>query len=190
MRFHLVFLLHKWPQNNDHLSATATFLSLLGGRCSQVWLYTQSFLVIQKRKIRKTSKSQSYQNLMSSFFWFLLLSLSVCSIIKYCLCFKMAKLNSEKRKKSLFYEEKSLVGLTLVPFPENFDLCNYICSNSNSSYFASMHMWHVGPPLKLVLWSEFTCCSGLVSRTENPRYRPPSLSCHVKLSNSQSSLYH
>ncbi len=28
------------------------------------------------------------------------------------MCFKMAKLNSEKRKKSSFYEEKSLVGLT------------------------------------------------------------------------------
>jgi hypothetical protein len=30
---------------------------------------------------------------------------------KYCLCNRMAKLNSKKRKKSLFYEEKSLVGL-------------------------------------------------------------------------------
>jgi hypothetical protein len=56
--------------------------------------------------------SQSYQNLISLFLRFLLLSLSVCSIRKYCLCFKMAKLNSGKRKKSLFYEEKSLVGLT------------------------------------------------------------------------------
>ncbi len=47
------------------------------------------------------------------FFWFSLLSLSVCRIRKYCLCFKMAKLNSEKHKKSSLYEEKSLVGLTL-----------------------------------------------------------------------------
>ncbi len=55
--------------------------------------------------------SQSYQTLISSFFRFLLLSLSVCSIEKYCLYIKMAKLNSKKRKKSSFYKEKSLVGL-------------------------------------------------------------------------------
>ncbi len=57
-------------------------------------------------------RSQSYQNLISSFFRFLLLSLSVWSIQKYYLCFKMAELNKEKLKKSSFYEEKSLVGLT------------------------------------------------------------------------------
>jgi hypothetical protein len=39
------------------------------------------------------------------FFRFSLLSLSVCSIRKYCLYFRMAKLNS-KNKKSSFYEEK------------------------------------------------------------------------------------
>ncbi len=55
------------------------------------------------------SRSQSYKNLISLFFRFLLLSLSVCSIRQYCLCYKMVKVNS---KKSLFYEEKSLVGLT------------------------------------------------------------------------------
>jgi hypothetical protein len=43
-----------------------------------------------------------------------LLSLSVCSIRKYYIYFKMAKLNPKKKKKSSFYEEKSLVGLTLV----------------------------------------------------------------------------
>jgi hypothetical protein len=58
------------------------------------------------------SRSQSYKNLISSFFRFLLLSLSVCSIRKYFLCNKMAKHQSKKQKKSLFYEEKSLVGLT------------------------------------------------------------------------------
>ncbi len=56
--------------------------------------------------------SQSYQTLISLFFRFLLLSLRVCSIGKYCLYIKMAKLNSKKRKKSLFYKKNSLVGLT------------------------------------------------------------------------------
>ncbi len=50
--------------------------------------------------------SQSYKNLISSFFRFLLLSLSVCSIRQYCLCCKMAMLNSEKRKKSSFLRRK------------------------------------------------------------------------------------
>ncbi len=45
---------------------------------------------------------------------FLLLSLSVCSIGKYCLYVKMTKLNSKKRKNFSFYEEKSLVGLTPI----------------------------------------------------------------------------
>jgi hypothetical protein len=56
--------------------------------------------------------SQSYQTLISSFFRFSLLSLSACSTGKYCLYIKMAKLDSQKQKKFLFYEEKSLVGLT------------------------------------------------------------------------------
>jgi hypothetical protein len=57
--------------------------------------------------------SQSCQTLISSFFRFSLLSLSVYSIRKYSLCFKMAKLNSKKmEKKSSFYKEKSLVRLT------------------------------------------------------------------------------
>jgi hypothetical protein len=58
------------------------------------------------------SWSQSYQTLISSFIIFSLLSLSVCGIRKYCLCFEMDKLNSKNGKKSSFYEEKSLVGLT------------------------------------------------------------------------------
>jgi hypothetical protein len=43
-----------------------------------------------------------------------LLSLSVCGTREYCLYFEIAKHNSKKHKKSLFYEEKSLVGLTPV----------------------------------------------------------------------------
>ncbi len=50
--------------------------------------------------------------MISSFFRFSLLSYSVCRTGKYCLYIKMAERNSKKRKKSLFYEEKSLVGLT------------------------------------------------------------------------------
>ncbi len=45
------------------------------------------------------------------FFCFLLLSLSVCSMRKYCLYFEMAKLKSKNWK----IEEFSLVGLTPVP---------------------------------------------------------------------------
>jgi hypothetical protein len=52
------------------------------------------------------SRSQSYKNLISSFFRFLLLSLSVCSIRQYCLCYKMAKLNSEKWKKIFVLRRK------------------------------------------------------------------------------------
>ncbi len=40
------------------------------------------------------------------FFRFLLLSLSVCSIRKYCMCYKMAKLNSKKRKKIFILRRK------------------------------------------------------------------------------------
>ncbi len=57
-------------------------------------------------------RSQSYQTLISLFFRFSLLRLSVCNVRKYRLRFKMAKLNSEKWKKSLFYGEKRLLGLT------------------------------------------------------------------------------
>ncbi len=68
----------------------------------------------------KISRSQSYQNLISSFFQFLLLSFRVCSIRKYFLHFEMAKLKSKKLNKSSFYEAKSLVGLT----PGLFFLCH------------------------------------------------------------------
>jgi hypothetical protein len=58
------------------------------------------------------ARCQSYQTLISLFLGFSLLSMSVCKIRKYCLCFEMDKLSSEKRKKSSFYEESSMVGLT------------------------------------------------------------------------------
>ncbi len=52
--------------------------------------------------------------------------LSVCSIGKYCLYIKMAKLSSKKQEKSSFYKEKSLVGLTPgsvpVPVPANISV--------------------------------------------------------------------
>ncbi len=71
--------------------------------------YKKSYFIRKYGKIE--TLSQSYKNLISLFFIFLLLSLRVCSIRKYCLCYKMAKLNSEKQKQSSFYEEKSLVKL-------------------------------------------------------------------------------
>ncbi len=73
----------------------------------QIWII--SFVLCF---VFSTIRSQSYKTLMSSFFRFLLLSLSVCRTGKYCLYIKLAKRNSKKRKKSLFYEAKSLVGLT------------------------------------------------------------------------------
>jgi hypothetical protein len=51
-------------------------------------------------------ESQSYQTLISLFFRLLLLSLSACSIEKYCLCIKMAKLSSKKRKKIFVLQRK------------------------------------------------------------------------------------
>ncbi len=86
------------------------------------------------------SWSQSYKNLISSFFRFLLLSLSVCSIRKYCLCYNMAKLNSEKQKKSSFYEEKSLVGLTL-------DLNRWNRLYEWKSPYFNTHLYGVGKTL-------------------------------------------
>jgi hypothetical protein len=59
-------------------------------------------------------RSQSYQTLISLFFRLSLRSLSACSIEKYCLYIKMAKLSNKKRKKSSFYKEKSLLRLTPI----------------------------------------------------------------------------
>jgi hypothetical protein len=58
------------------------------------------------------TRSQSYQTLISSFFQFLLLSLAISKYRQYFLMLQTLKLNNEKWKKSSFYEEKSLVGLT------------------------------------------------------------------------------
>jgi hypothetical protein len=71
-----------------------------------------------KKKILTKPWSQSYQTLISLFFRFLFLSLSVCSIRKYSLYFEMANLNSKKRKTSSFYGEKSLVGLNPRGYPQ------------------------------------------------------------------------
>jgi hypothetical protein len=57
-------------------------------------------------------RSQFYQTLFFFIFQFLLLSLSVCKIKNYALTIKSPSLIAKKEKKSLFYEEKSLVGLT------------------------------------------------------------------------------
>jgi hypothetical protein len=64
--------------------------------------------------------SQSYQTLISSFFQFLLLSLAISKYRQYFLMLQTLKLNNKKWKKSLFYKEKSLVGLT----PEDEKICN------------------------------------------------------------------
>jgi hypothetical protein len=90
----------------------ATSESMNKGRESKCKIFVYSSMVRTFGR-EKESWSQSYQTLISSFFRFLLLTLTVCSIRKYYLYFKTAKLNPEKRKKSSFYEEKNLVGLTL-----------------------------------------------------------------------------
>jgi hypothetical protein len=83
-------------------------------KCLQTWrgpkwgLIEKMWTSLRKLKKKKmVSRCQSYKNLISSYF-----SLSVCRTGKYCLYIKMAKRNSKKLEKSLFYEEKSLVGLT------------------------------------------------------------------------------
>jgi hypothetical protein len=55
-----------------------------------------------------SSRSQYYKNLISSFFRFLKLSLSVCSMRKYYLSFKMPKLNSKKNIKNLHFTKKKV----------------------------------------------------------------------------------
>ncbi len=65
-------------------------------------------LEVQKKPSAKNTTIRS-----QLFFQFSLLSLSVCSIRKYFLYLKRANLNSKNQKKSVFNEEKNLVGLTL-----------------------------------------------------------------------------
>ncbi len=70
--------------------------------------------------------SQSYQILISLFFRFLLLSLAISKYIQYFLMLQTLKLSNKKRKKSSFYKEKSLVGLT--PMYQKDSLRNCIVS--------------------------------------------------------------
>ncbi len=56
---------------------------------------------------------QSYQTLIFLLSRFLLISLSVCSLKNIVCTLKWPSLTVKKQKKSSFYEEESLVGLTL-----------------------------------------------------------------------------
>ncbi len=67
---------------------------------------------MRKNFILGFNKSQSYQILISLLLRLFLLSLFILKNRQYFLMLQTLKLNNEKRKKSLFYEEKSLVGLT------------------------------------------------------------------------------
>ncbi len=58
-------------------------------------------------------RSQSYQTLISLFFWFLLLlGLAISKYRQYFLMLQTLKFYNKKRKKILLYNEKNLVGLT------------------------------------------------------------------------------
>ncbi len=83
------------------------------------WLSTFCILRLPKQnKIQEVThtKSQSYQTLISFFFRFSLLSLSVCDIWNWWNCFRTVKHNrkTKQKKQCPFYEEKSLVGSTLT----------------------------------------------------------------------------
>jgi hypothetical protein len=113
----------------------------------------QIFFELKKpRKIvdKIDPRSQSYQTLISPFFSFLLLSLSVCGTRKYCLCFEMAKLNNKKQKKSLFYKEKSLVGLTpgLLPLPRLLPRCHHLLRQQRP--WLSSHPSEARPSVEVV----------------------------------------
>ncbi len=86
-------------------------------------------------------RSKSYKNLISSFFKFSLLSLSVCRTGKYCLYIKMAKHYSKKWKKSSFYEEKSLVGLTPELIINEILEMKFVLSAKTSVTFLSVFFW-------------------------------------------------
>ncbi len=62
--------------------------------------------------------SQSYQIFISLFFGFLLLSSAILKYRQYFLILQTLKLTNKKQKKSLFYQEKSLVGMTPGHFLE------------------------------------------------------------------------
>ena len=58
--------------------------------------------------LKDQTRSRSYQTFIFPVFWFLLLSLRVCSIWKKCVYCTMAKLSSKKQN----WRKKSLVGST------------------------------------------------------------------------------
>ncbi len=92
------------------------------------------------------SGSQSYLTLISSFFQFFLLSLAILKHRQYFCMLQTLKLNNKKWKKSLFYEEKSLVGLAPGLSIASFYICllsTYlrlsICPLVCPSYCPSFH---------------------------------------------------
>ena len=72
--------------------------------------FKRPFLLVTSQ-YKKSSRSQSYQTFIFPVFWFLLLSLKVCSIWIKCVYCTTAKLSSEKLKNSSFTKKKSLAGL-------------------------------------------------------------------------------
>ncbi len=85
--------------------------------------------------------------MISSFFRFSLFSLSVSSIRKYYLYFKVAKFNCKKTGKISFYEQKSLVGL--IPRVITFTL------KLNALHWSIVEKpWSFGKPLD---WTSGEC---------------------------------
>jgi hypothetical protein len=91
---------------------------------------------------------QSYQTLISLFFWFLLLSLAISKYKQYFLMLQTLKLNNKKRKKSSFYEEKSLVGLTVLRTHMSYHAAQiYFLKNLNYIFFISFYKFSIGVSL-------------------------------------------
>ncbi len=93
------------------------YLALFSNLFITSFYCTYFTLDVQIRCVRSSnifflSLSQSYQTLISSFFGCTLVSLAISNYRQYFLMLQTLKLNNKKRKKSLFYKEKSLVGLT------------------------------------------------------------------------------
>jgi len=80
----------------------------LGFYILAIMLFSLPYVFLSLSYIR----CQSYQIVFFFDFQFLMLSFSVCNIWKKCIYYKMAKVNSEKRKYFSFTKKKSLVGLT------------------------------------------------------------------------------
>ncbi len=78
------------------------------------------------RNLLYLCRSQSYQTLISQFFRFSLLSLSIWITRKYCLCFEMAKLSSKKWKKIFVLRRKKFGRIdsrTIICFKVKIQLC-------------------------------------------------------------------